>query len=188
MPSDIYWTTIDFTDPSLSSIINSLSSKVNYFQGTFLFTNSSNRDAKNLLVDGRSSDYIWTGNLANINKTNTTDENLNHTNIHTIYKWGLSQESKSEFKKVEVSGNKKEPEEKGGYSEKLKEKFKTKEDYETYLKKVKSQSETKKSDYGDKEKSLKEKFKTKEDYETYLKKVKSQSETKKSDLEIRKSL
>ena len=45
MPSDIYWVTIDFTDPSLSNIINSISSKLNYFKGA-LFTNYLNRDAK----------------------------------------------------------------------------------------------------------------------------------------------
>ena len=67
---------------------------------------------KILLVDGRSSDYIWTGNLANINKTDTIDENLNNSNTHTIYKWDLSQESKSRFKKSRSFGNKKEPEEK----------------------------------------------------------------------------
>ena len=117
MPSDIYWVTIDFTDPSLSNIIDSISSKLNYFKGTFLFTNYLNRDAKDLLLDGRPSDYIWTGNLTNINKKNIIDDDLIHSNIHTIYKWDLAQESDPIFKKKEVSGNKNEPEEKKGYSE-----------------------------------------------------------------------
>ena len=66
----------------------------------------------------------------------------------------------------------------------LKSKFKTKEDYEAYLSKMKAEVSAKKETSSKKEMDLKSKFKTKEDYEAYLSKMKAEVKSDKFENEF----
>jgi len=150
---------LDFSVGSFQNKIDEISNKLNYLDGVTLATTSSNNLVNDFKINGAKPDHVWHGNLANIK-----DVFSKELGPHSVLKWSNPSSKKETYAKKEVD---------------LKSKFKTKEDYEAYLTKIKSDTSSKKETYAKKEVDLKSKFKTKEDYEAYLTKIKSDTSSKK---------
>ena len=159
-----YITVIDFSKNTYQNTINEILSKDISFDNVTLFSSSTTREAENVSINGKQIDFTWSGNLS-ISKEQAAE---NNSNIHNIFKWNFKKENlKSDEKAKDLLGNKlvgKEKKLKNSEEKDLKSKFKTKEEYEIYIQKLKSEAVMKKETYSEKEKDLKLETKSKNEY------------------------